>query len=183
MKKIGDRDYIPENIPEYIGWYQPHRPVNWTGEILDKKTGELVKELSMTKQEFKDETDVNNILKQYSPAALQELLLARAGQGQFIDLPSNFEFMDAMNIVVEGQRAFENLPSSVRNRFANDPARFLEFMQNEDNQEEAIKLGLATRKVDPPPPPKPLAQEIAEAITSTTGGDGGSPPSKGAKAP
>lgn len=152
-----------EKVPEYQGWYTPHEPVNWTGDIVDPKTGEIVKEQSLTKQSFKEECDVNNILKQYSPAALAELMSERQRMSRFGELPSDLSFQDAMNIVVEGQSAFEALPASVRERFMNDPQRFLAFMQDPDSQEEAIKLGLATRKVEPQPEPT-LADQIVDGI-------------------
>lgn len=173
---------MADKIPTYIGWYQPHASYDWTGLVPDPKTGELVKEESMTKQSFKDECDVNNILRQYSPVALAQMMAERAALGRYADLPSNLDFQEAMNIVVEGKQAFESLPSQIRERFMNDPERFLAFMSDADNVEEAIKLGLAVRRVEPEPEPT-LADQVAEAIQRTTGGDGGSPPSKGPKAP
>lgn len=153
-----------EKIPEYQGWYTPHLAVDWSGEILDPRTGELVKEETMTKQSFKEECDVNNILKQYSPAALAELMAERQRMSRFGELPSGLDFQAAMNIVVEGRAAFEVLPAKVRERFLNDPERFLAFMQDPESQEEAIKLGLATRKEEPPPPPPSLSDQIVDGI-------------------
>lgn len=140
-----------EKIPEYQGWYTPHAPVDWAGEILDPKTGELVKEESLTKQSFKDECDVNNIVALYARTQDASLLNARLAAGQFADLPAGFEYQDALNLVVEGRQAFEALPSKIRERFNNDPAKFLEFMADAENQDEAIKLGLATRRPEPAP--------------------------------
>lgn len=160
---------MAEKLPVYVGWYQPHASYDWTGEVLDPKTGELVKEESMTKQSFKDECDVNNILRQYSPVALAQLMSERAAQGQFADLPSGFEFQDALNLVVEGRQAFESLPSKIRERFSNDPARFLAFMADPENQDEAIKLGLATRRPEPAPQ-EPQAPSTPPAAPSAPEG-------------
>jgi len=37
---------------------------------------------------------------------------------------------------------FNDLPSSIRSRFGNDPAAFLDFVQDENNADEMVKLGL-----------------------------------------
>ncbi len=47
-----------------------------------------------------------------------------------------------MRTVTVAQDMFDHLPSSIRNRFANDPALFLDFVQDADNRVEAIELGI-----------------------------------------
>ena len=37
---------------------------------------------------------------------------------------------------------FDSLPSSLRERFSNDPSRLLAFVDDESNFDEAVKLGL-----------------------------------------
>lgn len=135
-------------------FYRKHKRVfGGVGFIADKKTGELVPMPSMTKQEFVSESDINNILKQYSKTGVLRHVRANAEQGSYMDLPDPIDYQDAMNAVIAGNRAFESLPSALRNRFANDPAKFLEFMADPANQDEAIRLGLAidTRQPEPPP--------------------------------
>lgn len=141
-------------VPVYVGWYRPHDPVDWTGEVLDPRTGELVKEPSMTKQEFKAECDINNIIKSFSVTGIVTHINEKAAQGAYIDLPDPMDFQEALGLVDQATKSFATLPSSVRSRFDNDPTKFLEFMANPDNQDEAIRLGLATDN-RPPPPPEP----------------------------
>lgn len=149
MKKI-------EPLPEFVGWYRPHKPVRWTGEKLDRKTGELVKEPSRTKQSFKDECDINNIVKSFR--TVQDILnLTENGRkGVFADLPDPFEYQDGLNIVIQAEASFNALPSALRNRFENDPKQFLDFMSDPANQDEMIKLGLATDKRPPPSTEPPV---------------------------
>jgi len=52
-----------------------------------------------------------------------------------------------------GKTAFATLPSHVRRRFENDPQEFLAFMADPANQDEVIKMGLATDNRPPPPEP------------------------------
>lgn len=142
-----------EKIPTYVGWYQPHKPVNWTGEILNIKTGELVKEPSLTKQSFKDECDINNIVKSFRTVQDIINLTENGRKGVFTDLPDPFQYQDGLNLVIQAQASFDALPSGLRNRFENDPAQFLAFMTNPANQDEMIKLGLATDNRPPPTTP------------------------------
>ena len=57
------------------------------------------------------------------------------------------------------------LPAKARARFQNDPQQFMEFMNDEENIAEAIKLGLATKREEPEErileikPPEPVKKE------------------------
>lgn len=99
---------------------------------------------SATKQSFKDECDINTILKKYRKSGLLEHVSQY--QGKYADLSEPTDYQTALNIVIQATAAFDSLPSNIRKRFANNPGAFLEFADNPDNQEEMIKLGLATRK-------------------------------------
>lgn len=145
-------------LPDIVGWYQPHIAVNWTGEILDPKTGELVKEPSMTKQSFKDECDINNIVKRFEATGIIDHLNQRAREGVFVDLPDALDFQAALNLVAQAETAFMELPAALRARFENNPEKFLAFTADPANQQEMITLGLAT---DNRPPPKPPAEPPA----------------------
>lgn len=155
MKKVGSKDYVTENQPDFIGWYRPHKRVQWTGEKLDRKTGELVKEPSRTKQSFKDECDINNIVKSFRTVQDIINLTEQSRKGVYTDLPEPFEYQDGLNTVIQAEAAFNALPAKLRTRFENNPREFLEFMSDPANQEEMIKLGLATDKRPPPSTPAP----------------------------
>jgi len=152
-----------EVIPQYVGWYQPHKPVNWDGLVADPKTGEMVLEPSMTKQSHKDECDINNIIKSYQVTGMVTHINERAAQGTYADLPDPLDYQEALNISLAAQASFDTLPSKVRERFDNDPEKFLQFMHDERNTEEIYELGLATRpkaaepvsQPDPVPPVNP----------------------------
>jgi len=60
---------------------------------------------------------------------------------------SSESFHESMNIVTKAQSMFNDLPSSIRSKFKNDPAEFLEFVQNEDNADELVELGLANAPI------------------------------------
>lgn len=140
------------------GFYRPQSDMqrmatNFDNLVLEEKSGELVPMPSMTRQSEMDACDIHNILKQHSQAGFEQLVRDNAARGQYADLTSLPDYQESLNIVLGAQAAFDALPSQVRERFFNDPSRFIEFLRNPDNQEEAIRLGLAedTRQPDPPP--------------------------------
>lgn len=96
--------------------------------------------LSRTKQSFKDESDINNIMRRYAKTGQLPDLIRR--DPQYGDFSEATEYQEALNLVIRAQAQFEALDARVRDRFGNDPARFLEFVQNGENAEEMVKLGL-----------------------------------------
>lgn len=160
---------------EKTGFYRPHERVYYFDQVMDPRTGELTQVPSLTKQQFVAECDINNILKQYSATGVLRHISAKAEMGMYQDLPDEVDFQSSLNTVRQAQEAFASLPSAVRTRFENDPGRFLEFVADPSNQDELIKLGLATDRR--------ASKEPETAPTVKTGGEGGSPPSEGPKGP
>lgn len=145
--------FIDADPPIYrrkkYGFYRPHTHHGF--DNCDPNTGEILP--SMTKQSEMDACDIHNILKQYSPAGLQQLIAENTARGQYVDLPDDIDYQAGLNTVLEAQAAFATLPAKVRERFHNNPAEFLEFMADPNSQDEAIRLGLATDNRTPPPDP------------------------------
>lgn len=105
-----------------------------------------------TKQAYKDEVDINTIVKRFGvtgqvPATRQAPL-----QGDFA---AAMTYQDAMNALVRARESFDELSSDVRKRFHNDPAEFVAFVEDEKNAAEAVKLGIKL----PPDRAARLAQE------------------------
>lgn len=93
-----------------------------------------------TKGSFKEECDINNIMKRFEKTGiLPEMIKAKP---QYGDFSNPLDFQDAMNLVVHANEQFAALPARVRDRFGNDAARFLEFAQDGSNRDEMKKLGL-----------------------------------------
>lgn len=113
---------------------------------VDMMTGEVI--VSKTKQSFKEECDINTIMRRYETTGVIDHVNKRKPEfGDFADVVS---FQEGLDIVRHAQEEFANLSARVRDRFGNDPAQFLAFMDNPDNKAEAIKLGIVM-------PPKPEA--------------------------
>lgn len=92
-----------------------------------------------TKQAMKAECDINNIMKRYQATGIADFVNTQ--KAVYADVRS-LDFTNSMNSLIRAQNMFGALPSSIRKRFANDPAQFLDFMSNEENAPEARKLGL-----------------------------------------
>lgn len=95
-----------------------------------------------TKQSFKDGCDINTIMARYMSTGEMPDISTRAPQ--YMDA-SGFDFQLMQDQVVEAKRLFMELPSVLRSRFANDPAEFIAYCQDEENRSEMIKLGLISK--------------------------------------
>jgi phage internal scaffolding protein len=147
---------ILKKLPDVIGFYLPGDRRNDQDNLVeDPKTGELVELPSMTKQSFKAECDINNIVRDFTPQYMAELTMMNLQSGKYQDLPDQTDYQMALEQLRQTDEAFASLPAKIRARFDNDPAQFLEFFQNPDNQQEMIDLGLAFDTRPPPPPEEP----------------------------
>lgn len=110
--------------------------------------------LSRTKQAFRDECDVNQILAKWQKTGLITHVVSQPPKfGDFEIVP---DYQASLNAILAADSAFMALPSSVRDRFSNDPAQLFAFLQDSANKDEAIKLGLIDPPVvvaEPPAPP------------------------------
>jgi len=73
---------------------------------------------------------------------------------QYMNIPA-IEYHEALNMIAEANSMFAELPSSVRDKFANDPEKFLEFVQNPKNNDELVDMGLANPPLSSQEPEKP----------------------------
>ncbi len=136
-------------------------------------------EPSKTKQSFKDECNINTIMARYLKTGRIENLnqaIPHYGYASANDLRESLE------IVQKGDELFGLIPADIRAKFSNNPAAFLEFVQDEANLPEMASMGLlseeatlthaeppkvatATPEPDTAPPPSPPSDK-------TPGGDG-----------
>lgn len=122
-----------------------------------------------TKQSEKDACDVNLIVKRF--IATGELPSGNMRSPVFGDV-TGLEFRGMMDVIAAAQAAFEALPASVRKRFANDPAEFVEFCSDAENASEMVKLGLANKRTEVGSG-KGKAVEVAKPVAPVVGAPGG----------
>lgn len=100
----------------------------------------------MTQQSFKEQCDVNNILKKFERTGMLDH--ASRFQGSYGDFVGAQEYHEYMNNVVSAQQMFDQMPAAWRKRFGNDPAQFLEFMDDPENVDEMRSLGMLPKEPD-----------------------------------
>ena len=106
---------------------------------------------SRTKQSFRDECDINNILRQFNVTGQ---LPAGSVQPQYGDFSGITDYQSALNAVMAAQDSFLQLPAKVRAKFDNDPALFVDWASDEANKDEMKALGL-------------LREETAQAVVTS----------------
>lgn len=116
---------------------------------VDKKSGRVRvrthnQEPTLTQQQFKDECDINNIIKKYENTG--EFTHRTSKVGQYADFSNIQDYQTMVETVQYAQEAFSSLPATVRARFENDPGKLLEFVQDSKNYDEGVKLGIVTPK-------------------------------------
>lgn len=105
------------------------------------------KDPSVTKQSFKAESDINNIVARYARTGLVTHVAAKSPV--YVDVSDVNDYREALDRIRETQTFFDGLPAKIRSRFKNDAAQFLDFMSDENNAEEAKALGLVKPDVVP----------------------------------
>lgn len=122
-------------------------------------------EPTRTKQSFKDECDINLIIKKYKQTG-QITHLANS-QGEY-GFATSQTFDQAMRIVADAQSQFEELPATVRAHFDNNPAAFLDAAQDESRRSEFVDLGLIIDPIPSEGAPSELPLEGASSPPNPT---------------
>lgn len=109
----------------------------------------------MADQSFKEETDVNEIVRKYLKTGQVTHLSSKIGR--YMDVSEIPDLQTALTTVQNANAAFAELPATMRKEFDNDPVQLLEFLKNPANKAKAIELGLIDKPAAAPAeaaPPK-----------------------------
>lgn len=99
----------------------------------------------LTQQQFAVECDINTIVTRFGLTGELPSNVAMPVSGDFTGIS---DFHSAMNIVAQANEAFMALPASVRQRFGHDPQQLMAFVEDDNNRDEALRLGLIERPVE-----------------------------------
>ncbi len=97
-------------------------------------------EPGMTKQSFKDGTDINLIIQKYDAQGVLTHLNEAAGS--FADVSEISDFQDALDVVRAAEETFMQLGSRARKVFRNSPAEFLDAAHDLEKRELLVEAGL-----------------------------------------
>lgn len=132
--------------------YTPRERVTLaTGRLADGKGA---------KQQFKNECNINNILKKYRETGIPPQVTDAARH--YGDFATVTDYQTAVNSVMSAEAAFAALPSNVRKRFDNSPEALIGFVSDANNLDEAIALGLVAK----PPEASPIVPDETPIPTS-----------------
>lgn len=104
---------------------------------------------SMTRQEFKEEADINTIITRFGIGEVPMVPQEWKTDIDLTDAPSDYQ--SVLNQLNEARDQFMSLPAKLRSRFDNDPGEFMAFVGDSSNLEEMVKLGLAVARPAPVP--------------------------------
>lgn len=127
---------------------------NGDNDLVSRETGLYCQDESLAIQSAKDETDINTIVRRFG---LTGELPGDFQMPQSGDFTNVLDFHSAMNLIRETQEEFLKVPAEIRARFNNDPQRFMNFVEDGSNYDEARKLGLLK---DPDVPVPPMRVEV-----------------------
>ena len=121
-------------------------PYNYDLDAASNEAGLHCEDVTPTQQHFKDECDINNILRQFNITGLLPEAPLSPRYGDFTGIG---DYHSALKQVIAAEDEFMRLPAQIRSRFENDPAKLIDFLEKSENKDEAIKLGLVNPVVLP----------------------------------
>lgn len=117
-------------------------------DLGERLPGIYFDEFTLTQQHFKDEADINNIIAKFNRTGfLVDPLTSVTRQPMFGEFDNIPDFRETQNMIAMAKENFMELPSELRKRFHNDAVELLEFLQDENNKDEAIRLGLVNAPI------------------------------------
>lgn len=96
--------------------------------------------VSRTKQAFKEDTDINAIMRKYLATGL--LTHQARVEPRYGDFSSSVDYLTALNMIKDAQDRFMELPSKVRSYFQNDWGKLLDCVYDPSRRKEVEDLGL-----------------------------------------
>jgi len=121
--------------------FAPKRETDFVSPKIDCQKAIDEGEEIRVEQSHKDEVNINNIVKRAGGMELIAKVNALK-DWKFDDVTSN-DFQENMNAIIKARDTFADVPSEIRRKFDNDPAKFMDFVRNPENIQAMIDLGLS----------------------------------------
>lgn len=146
--QMPDGEIREHEMPEF------KTPYNHDRDFESERTGLFCKDPSLTKQEFKEESDINVILERFMrggdapPPVLPE---------HFMDLTGRTNYFDMATKIAEANRIFYLLDARTRAEHLNDPTRWADAVvkATETGDRDGLRaLGLDVPPEKPQEPPE-----------------------------
>lgn len=123
---------IPKEIVRSYGGYD--------ADAVSNATGLECKDASRTVQDQARDADINTIVRNFGVTGKVPANIRAPMEGDFTEVGDYRSCLDAIRATDE---AFAAMPSDLRSRLDNDPARFVDYCADPANVDEMKKYGLA----------------------------------------
>jgi phage internal scaffolding protein len=135
-------------------------PYNYDMALVSQESGLECKDPSLAQQHMKDECDINVLVERFGVTGQLPQTPLEPSYGDFSGVS---DYHTALNAIKAADTAFMGLPAQLRAKFDHDPNALLQFLNNEQNRDEAIMLGL----IDGKPVVEPIVSEVETPKEST----------------
>jgi len=128
-------------------------PYNYDKDEASVNDALLCQDPSLAQQHMKDECDINVIIERFGVTGQIPQTPVSPTYGDFSGVTDYHSALNQINATMDD---FMALPAQLRVRFDHDPVKLLEFLENDQNRDEAIQLGLIDGQ--------PVAAPIVSAV-------------------
>lgn len=109
--------------------------------VRDNRSIRFDRETRRTKSEFKDDTDINQIVAKYRRTGILPVS-AHASAARYGDFSQIPDYAEMLLRVHAAEDLFNALPSIIRKKFDNNPQEFIKAVQSGSENELVERLGL-----------------------------------------
>lgn len=116
---------------------------------------------SLTVQQFKEECDIASIIRKHRASGEP---LPVNPNGVYLDMLSvPDDLQSALELCRDVAAQMDSLPIAARQRFNSDPVKFVEFLSDENNRAEAVRLGLVAPRQEESASVAPVSAPVTSA--------------------
>lgn len=104
---------------------------------------------SLTQQQFKDECEIESLLKAHNLGQVMGILNNHQREPLYGDVSDIPDFHDSQNHVARATEYFQGLPSDVRAQFNNNLGEFLSALNNPSARDALTDMGVLKKAANP----------------------------------
>lgn len=98
----------------------------------------------LTQQQFRDDADINVIVARFG-VGIEQIPFTPVSAEYYGDVSDVYDLGEMLRRVQDAKNRFAELPVKIRNRFHNSPAELWNWVNDPENADEAVKMGLLTK--------------------------------------
>lgn len=122
------------------------QPYAYDADAVSLATGLSCPEVTLTQQNTAEETDINFIVQTFARTGILPTNKVAPTYGDFDGVS---DYREALELIRQADDAFNSLPAATRAHFSNNPALYLDFIENGSDVDLALKLGIIDKTESP----------------------------------